>query len=147
MCIFSAIVSFTIYVHCKFFWILFFCPFSIGMHCCFENFPLGLLDFHTLCVPHMSLCMFQTCVGHWCCIHTTNINSCYCISSQSDLLATVVFASCIVYMVDLSCWFFLQRFMLLPRPFCCIIWIETSEFDLPVVSTVLKSYHFVFSAW
>ena len=91
--------------------------------------------------------MFRTCVGHWCCIRTTNSNYYWYISFHSDLLATVVFSSCIVHMVALSCWFPPQHFVLMPLPLGCIIRLAKLDFDLPVTSNLWTSYHFSLLAW
>ena len=121
--------------------------FSHRRACYFENPPFGFIACTFSCVPRLSLCMFWKCVGHWCCIRETN-NTYYCYTYfLLDLLATAGFDSCLIHMVALSCWFPPQHFALLPRPLVGIIWLATLEFDLPVASTVWKSYHLLFLAW
>ena len=140
VCIFNTIVSVTnlglLYYVFEYLPYLPFIFSPIHVPCYFENHPLDFLMWPPSCVPHCSSCMFRMCVCHWCCIYVTNNNS-YCyVYFLSDLLSTVVIASCLVHMVALNCWFPPQRFLLLPRPLGCTIWIATIEFDLYVASTV-----------
>ena len=99
-----------------------------------------------MCPTFVLVHVSDVCVCHWCRIRATNSNY-YCyISFPSDLLATVVFASCLVYMVALYCWSFPKIFMLLPQPLGCITSLAALTFNIPVASTVWTIYHLLLLA-
>ena len=93
-----------------------FIIFSIGVPCCFETPPLGLLKWPPSCDQYLSSCMFMACIGSLCCIRATKSNSCFYTYSPLDPLATAVFASFIANMVALSFWFSCQQVAFLLQP-------------------------------